>query len=152
MLVICASCYGDAQFGLNFQLKSLLCESFLNFFVMCLYKNCITGEQHITYLLGHLKEQVKDPSTYTTSSNGLFLPKAFERITMIRHTRDECPGILITIEFDARLIQFRNQEPVMPVRLSKLPELFDMAETDLAELEKQLYASEELELYFGKQE
>jgi hypothetical protein len=147
VLVISASCYGCPGFDTTFNLKALIVESFLNFFIMCLHRNCIAGEKHINELLGHLKKEVMDVETYRDYSRGAFLPGAFEKISLVRREVEGNRGILITIEFDSRQIQFRDQQRILPV---PLPALFEFDEPDMQALEREIFVSpEDLDRFFS---
>lgn len=116
-LVFCAHAFTCKDSPTDFKLKSLICEIFINLFHMCLLRNCVGREESVNNLPCYVTEEIRTPSIYADIERGHYLPPGFDRICFVKHARSEPHndvGLMITIEFDSRFIQLRNQYFINP--------------------------------------
>lgn len=141
MLVLCSACYGKYTTDIDtnakeLNLKSLVCESFLNFLAMSLHENCTVGKDFVGKLLSHISYEIRNPAVYEDKSLGPFLHPAFEKLAIYRAQKDGKLGLQIDLEFDSRYMSFRDQKLVLP---PAPPTLFDFKDIDLGIFAPELY-------------
>ena len=146
-LITCAHCFGAPGFDKEFNLKALLCESFVNLFHMCLLRNCIINEDTINNMICYVTDEIRTPSRYSDIERGAFLPIGFEKLCFTRHKKPSGEiGLMIEIEFDIRFIQLRDQKYIQPTLVAQEDEVLDW---ELQELEKGVIIPSEIDLFFS---